>query len=479
MKLGSVETMFGLQTAALVALACLSLPVHAQVAGEVEFARGAATAQSGNQPARIIGQGQSFNVGDVLSTSSRSFAIVRLQDGSRLTLRPDTQFVVDGMNADRNSSASAVLQLFKGGVRAVTGFISKFNKDGYKLKTPVATIGIRGTEFDARLCEGDCGEEAEAADAVLSSAKLVFARGQLSARSLSGAQRPLASGASVNEGETIITGRDSLAVVAFPDNARVTLQPGSQLVIRNYRYDKDQPGKGESVLELIRGGLRAVSGLIGKLAPQSYRVETPVATIGVRGTGFDLLCKGVCVEDGLGYLSPRAPDILERLFDRVLRPAYAAPLPANGMYAYVWSGQIQLQMQGKTYPLFENKAAFIANKHQAPITLPSVPTFMQSNPFPRPDKVDADPKKLFSGKSSKPGLYVGLYEGEVTVGDKTVLKPGEASFTGAGKEETLRLKVVPEFLRQDPFPKPSEFDSRMSRLLNVLEDPKKEFKCEM
>jgi hypothetical protein len=477
MKLRSVETMFGFKTAMLVALACLSSPVHAQVAGEVEYTRGAAIAQNGSQPARIIGQGQSFNVGDVLSTSSRSFAIVRLQDGSRFTLRPDTRFVVNDITANRNSSASAVLELFKGGVRAVTGFISKFNKDGYKLKTPVATIGIRGTEFDARLCEGDCGEET--ADAPLSTAKLVFARGQLSAKSLSGAQRPLTSGAFVNEGETIVTGRDSLAVVAFPDNARVTLQPDSQLVIRNYRYDKDQPVKGESVLELIRGGLRAVSGLIGKLAPQSYRVETPVATIGVRGTGFDLLCKGVCVEDGLSYQSPRAPDIIERLFDRLLRPAYAAPLPANGMYAYVWSGQIQLQMQGKTYPLFENKAAFIANKHQAPVILPSVPQFMQSNPFPRPDKVDADPEKLFPGRSSKPGLYVGLYEGEVTVGGKVVLKPGEASFTGAGKEETLRLKVVPEFLRQDPFPKPTEFDSRMSRLLNVLEDPKKAFKCEM
>jgi hypothetical protein len=261
MKLRSVETMFGLKTAMLVALACLCSAVHAQVAGEVEYARGAATAQNGNQPARIIGQGQSFNVGDVLSTSSRSFAIVRLQDGSRFTLRPDTRFVVDGLNADRNSGASAVLQLFKGGVRAVTGFISKFNKNGYKLKTPVATIGIRGTEFDARLCEGDCGEET--ADAPLSTAKLVFVHGQLSAKSLSGAQRPLTSGAFVNEGETIVTGRDSLAVVAFPDNARVTLQPDSQLVIRNYRYDRDQPGKGESVLELIRGGLRAVCGLIG------------------------------------------------------------------------------------------------------------------------------------------------------------------------------------------------------------------------
>src|SRR5690606_4009821 len=118
--------------------------------------------------------------------SSRSFAVIRLQDGSRFTLRPNTQFVVEELTANRNSSANAVLQLFKGGVRAITGFISKFNKNGYQLKTPVATIGIRGTEFDARLCEGDCGSEqsAEAAPATLTSARLAFARGQLSVRSV-------------------------------------------------------------------------------------------------------------------------------------------------------------------------------------------------------------------------------------------------------------------------------------------------------
>ncbi|HEX7028396.1 MAG TPA: FecR domain-containing protein [Gammaproteobacteria bacterium] len=472
--------MIGLKTAAIVAIALSASSVEAEIAGEIEFARGAATAQSGNQPARIVAQGQSFNTGEVLSTSSRSFAVIKLQDGSRFTLRPNTQFVVEGITASRNSSANAVLQLFKGGVRAITGFISKFNKDGYQLKTPVATIGIRGTEFDARLCEGDCGNEpsAAAAPATLTSARLAFARGQLSIKSSGGAQRPLQSGATVNEGETLITGRDGVAVLAFPDNSRVTVQPGSQLVIRRYRFNEAEPGAGESVLELVRGGLRAVSGLIGKFAPKSYRVEAPVATIGIRGTGFDLLCKGLCVENGLSYQPLRAPDVLERLFARLLQPAYAQSLPANGMYAYVWSGQIELQLQDKTFPLLENKVAFITNKQQAPVFLPSVPQFMQGNPFPRPDKVDADPDKLFKKDDPKPGLYVGVYDGEVNVG-KTVLKPGEASFTGPDRLETLKLNTVPEFLQQDPFPRPAEFDSKLFRLLNVLEDPKKEFECEM
>src|SRR5690606_37304570 len=149
-------------------------------AGEIEYARGAATAQYGQQPPRLIGEGQGFNTGDVLSTSSKSFAVIKLNDGSRLTLRPGTQFIVEDINAVQNRNANAVLRLFKGGVRAVTGFIGKSNRNGYKLHTPVATLGIRGTEFDARICEQQDCEEGDSATQTLSGARLVFGSGQLS-----------------------------------------------------------------------------------------------------------------------------------------------------------------------------------------------------------------------------------------------------------------------------------------------------------
>ena len=55
----------------------------------------------------------------------------------------------------------SVVRLFKGGMRTVTGYLSKRNPNAFKVRTAAATIGIRGTEFDARLCKSDCAEEAK------------------------------------------------------------------------------------------------------------------------------------------------------------------------------------------------------------------------------------------------------------------------------------------------------------------------------
>lgn len=458
-----------------------SMATAAQPAGEVEFARGAATAQSQQKPARILGQGQSFFSGEVLTTSKKSFAVIKLADGSRMTLRPDTQFVVEEINASKTRKASATLQLFKGGIRALTGFISKFNKNGYRLKTPVATIGIRGTEFDARLCQQNCTEE-EATDnlaARFKAARVAFVRGQISVRKTNGSQRPIKAGAEIKPGEKLQSGSNGIAVLVFPDDSRVTVQPRSEFLIREYGFDKNDPKASQSLLQLLRGGLRVVTGLIGKAAPDNYRLQTPVATIGIRGTGFDLLCKNNCIDPVAGSLSPQS--LLERMLAGIMKPAYAASLPSSGMYAYVWSGKIRLSLQNDSFNLGQNKAVFIANAQTKPIFLPQVPDFILNNPFPRPDNVMADPDELFSAAKQaedKPGLYVSVYKGEVKVQNKT-LKPGQASFTDPVANATRKLPSLPRFMKQDPFPKPADFKPSVYRLLNVIDRPQESFECEM
>ncbi len=462
-------------------IACCSIAsAKNEAAGEVEFARGAATIQRSGEPTRILGQGQNFYQGEVLSTSKKSFAVIRLGDGSRLTLRPNTQFVVEDLNADKSTRANAVLRLFKGGVRAVTGFISKFNKNGYKLETPIATMGIRGTEFDARICEGDCEENGDSKTVILRGARVAFAKGQVSLAKTGGSQLPVKTGSNINAGERISSGRNGVAVLVFPDNSRVTLQPRSEFIIRDYGYDKDKFKNSKSVFELLRGGLRAVTGLIGKYAADNYEMRTPVATIGIRGTGFDLLCKGSCVEARQSYWQPK--NVVDRLLGYVMRNAHAQSVPANGMYAYVWSGSIQMNVQGKRFTLGENRAAFIVNQQSKPIDLPSVPDFILKNPHPRPDNVIADPEKIFSQRQqragSDAGLYVSVYDGEVQVGD-TRLRKGNSSFTGADNRVTRRLNEIPAFIARDPFPKPTDFKPSVYRLLDTLEEPQKSFECEM
>ena len=144
----------------LISSLLLSPQLFAKQVGEVKYARGAVTVQQEDgSGARLVGKGNPIAEGEVIKTGNRSFAIISLADNTRMTLRPGTSFAVEQMNAKKDSSANAILRLFKGGLRAITGFISKNNPDGYRLRTSVATIGIRGTEFDARICDADCGEE--------------------------------------------------------------------------------------------------------------------------------------------------------------------------------------------------------------------------------------------------------------------------------------------------------------------------------
>lgn len=95
----------------------------------------------------------------------------------------------------------------------------------------------------------------------------------------------------VNEGEKIATGVGSEAVVRMVDGALLAIRPNSQVLISSYRFSKDpQKAKEDSsIIQLLRGGLRAVTGLIGKQNPAGVQYRTVTATVGIRGTDFELV----------------------------------------------------------------------------------------------------------------------------------------------------------------------------------------------
>ncbi|MBL8482579.1 MAG: FecR domain-containing protein, partial [Rhodocyclaceae bacterium] len=267
----------------LCALACLAAGAVAaeDTVGSIVFAQGVTTSQRGDAAARLVGKGEVLSAGDVISTGSGSVAILELNDGSRMTLRPATRFAVEGLNTEQGKE-SAILQLFRGGLRALTGFVSKRNPEAFKVRTPTATIGIRGTDFDARLCEADCAAEATRLGQAQSSAVQVAARalqvqGTVVARSAGGEVRQLADGGPVYAGDTVETDRRGQAVLAFRDDTRFTLQAGTRFAVQNYRYDAAS-GSGNALFRLLKGGLRAFTGLIGKRDPASFRIGTAVAT---------------------------------------------------------------------------------------------------------------------------------------------------------------------------------------------------------
>ena len=113
----------------------------------------------------LAGQvGVKVNAGETVLTGKGAYVRMQMSDGGEMVLRPDSQLQVESYKYEQSRPAedSFVFRMLKGGLRTVTGLIGKRgNRDAYALKTATATIGIRGTQFDLRVCAADCGALAD------------------------------------------------------------------------------------------------------------------------------------------------------------------------------------------------------------------------------------------------------------------------------------------------------------------------------
>lgn len=112
-----------------------------------------------------------------------------------------------------------------------------------------------------------------------------FVVGDVSAVSTDGSRRTLSRGDLVNSGERLETGKGRLQI-RFTDGSFVSLQPNTVFGLDRYTFTKSNPTDGTLLFNFVRGGMRTVSGAIGKVNRANYKVQTPSATIGIRGTGY-------------------------------------------------------------------------------------------------------------------------------------------------------------------------------------------------
>lgn len=125
--------------------------------------------------------------------------------------------------------------------------------------------------------------------------------GTLSVKRADGSTRILSMKSEVIPGDTLETQKDSYAQIKFKDGATITLKPSTQFTVAAYTFVEARPQEDNAVFSLLKGGIRAVSGLISKRGDQdAYKMNTTTATIGIRGTIFDVDdCKtGRCKKDG-------------------------------------------------------------------------------------------------------------------------------------------------------------------------------------
>lgn len=429
--------------------ACLLLSAvaaNAQSSGEVEFSRGVGFAQAPGQTPRILGKGLALQEGDRLTTSGNALAIVKLEDGTRMTIRPNSELILQQYRFKEDAPDNSMLmQLVRGGFRAVTGLITKNAPNAGKIQTRTATIGIRGTDFDVRLCTRDCGAESARVsasarpNAVMASAKVVTSQGELYAVDAAGQRRRLVDGGPIYPGDIVETLAGTRAVLAFRDNSRVTLGASTRFRVDNFVYDEQNAKEGRFLVSILRGTVRALTGLIGKANNRNVGFTTATATIGVRGTGVDFTCTGACAGE--------------------------AGDADSGLTVFTWLGSVIVTPLGQTAleALQEGQGLFISPSGIQLIT--NQPTI----DGPRPDTVDV-PTKLFSGEpvsDAEEGLFVFVRDGHIellTASEVLHLGQGEAGFAG-NNGETRRPITIPKFMDFDRLPLPTSRNPSVVSLL--------------
>lgn len=135
-------------------------------------------------------------------------------------------------------------------------------------------------------------------------ARLDFASGVVTAVNLAGVSRPVTKGSDISSGDTVVTGDGGRAQLRFTDGSMVSLQPGSEFKVDNYHYAGKEDGQEKGFFSLIKGGLRTITGLVGRSNKSAYKVTTSVATIGIRGTEFTIAygASGISVSTGEGMI---------------------------------------------------------------------------------------------------------------------------------------------------------------------------------
>jgi hypothetical protein len=173
--------------------------------------------------------------------------------------------------------------------------------------------------------------------------------GTLSAKRADGTTKLLSVKSEVLEGDTLNTETETYARIKFVDGGEVVIRPGTQLKIENYSYNAAKPETDNIVMSMFKGGLRAVTGLLGKRSREKVSFQTETATIGIRGTHFGaLLCQNDC--GGV--------------------PTTGGTPPPNGLHVDVTTGAIVLSNKAGTVQINAGQFGFAANANTAPIPVP-------------------------------------------------------------------------------------------------------------
>ena len=173
--------------------------------------------------------------------------------------------------------------------------------------------------------------------------------GTLTAKHADGSVKLYSVKSEVLEGDTLTTEEDTYARVKFADGGEVVLRPGSQLKVASYSFNQAKPESDSIILDMLRGGLRSVTGLIGKRNRDAVKLTTATATIGIRGTHFGAL---MCQNDCGGI------------------PTVTGKPPENGLHLDVTDGAIVVKNQAGEQVINSGQFGFVRSASTLPVLVP-------------------------------------------------------------------------------------------------------------
>jgi hypothetical protein len=128
-----------------------ALAMAAEVFGTIELVEGAVRIFDAQGQSRLPQVDDKLSEGDTVVTGRDGELHVRTEDHGFVALRPGTRFRIDAYSAHAESTDKSVFSLLEGALRSITGWIGRTNPQAYSIKTPVATIGIRGTDHETMV----------------------------------------------------------------------------------------------------------------------------------------------------------------------------------------------------------------------------------------------------------------------------------------------------------------------------------------
>lgn len=121
-----------------------------KLAGNVIYSHGTVSAQSNGQ-SRPLAKGDPVCVGETIVTAQSGMAQIRMVDDAMIAVRAETQMKIDKYAYNGTNSDASLISLFKGASRFITGKLGKLHPQFDLIRTPNATIGVRGTDHEATV----------------------------------------------------------------------------------------------------------------------------------------------------------------------------------------------------------------------------------------------------------------------------------------------------------------------------------------